>query len=108
MGCELAHKAKLSTIVDIEKSMVNRALANIKVNCVANKINAFVDELCNIKLDTKFDIIIVPRESIQLLTPDNVAIAIANLGDHLLRHTGILIIDVATFRVILTQIFSVK
>lgn len=82
--------------MDIEENMVHEAMTNLKDKGIEN-LNARVGDLCDIKLDAEFDVIIVPRESIQLLAPDSAKIAIANLSDHLLRKTGVLIIDVATF-----------
>lgn len=97
LACQLVEKSSFYTILDIEKNMVRETLRRLSHKGIINNVKAYVGDICEIDMETVFDLIIVPRESIQLLSPIYARRAIANMSKHLVKNSGILILDISTF-----------
>jgi SAM-dependent methyltransferase len=94
---ELAKKAGHVTAIDIESPMITSLQQFAAQEGLTSKITAQVGDMTDLRLDRKFDVIIVPSEALQLLSKEQGKKAYSCLVGHL-RDAGTLIIDIATFR----------
>jgi SAM-dependent methyltransferase len=93
---ELARKAREVTAVDIEPQMVEILRCRVAERELTGRVHVRVGDLTSLSLGREFDLIVVPREALQLLPPADAAQALSRLVEHLLPG-GRLIVDLATF-----------
>jgi SAM-dependent methyltransferase len=93
---DLAPRARHVTAVDIEPRMVEILRERASRRGLSKKIDAVVADLTTLELNSAFDLIVVPREALQLLPPADASKALSQLSRHL-QWRGRLIVDLATF-----------
>ena len=91
----IAEKAAELTLVDIEPKMVGRALESARPGARALLEGRVVD-MRTLDLGREFDLALIPREALQLLTPADGARALAAVGAHV-APGGLMFVDLATF-----------
>lgn len=93
---DLARRAREVTAVDIEPHMVEMLRRRVEERDLIGRVHARVGDLTSLSLGQEFDLIVVPREALQLLPLADAARALSRLVEHLLPG-GRLIVDLATF-----------
>ncbi|MGV1832994.1 class I SAM-dependent methyltransferase [Agrobacterium vitis] len=93
----LARKAADLTLVDIEPAMVDKAAKAATAASSTTCIRTATCDMRALDLDAGFDVALVPREAIQLLSPDDARKAISAISRHIVVG-GFLFVDFATFR----------
>ncbi len=73
------------------------ALENLDIEGLSHKVTGLTGDMCTFHLETRFDLIVVPREALQLLPSKMAAAALSNMSRHLKLNTGRLIVDLASF-----------
>jgi len=92
----LAQEVSELTIVDLEPAMVARTLESIAKHGCPAKVSGQVCDMRLLDLAAQFDLVIIPREALQLLPPDDGAKALNAAARHV-APGGRLFIDMATF-----------
>ena len=96
------HLASLSddlTIVDFSEAMLKQAKLSMAEMDHKAKICSHACDMRTLNLARRFDLILVPRESLQLLDLNDASNTIRKLIKHLTPCTGRLLIDLTTFKV---------
>lgn len=97
LSTHLASVTDNLTIVDFSKAMIDEAKYSLAdANCGINVV-AYLGDMRTLELHTKFDLIIVPREALQLVNPEDARMTIQSLIEHLVPKTGRLILDLSRF-----------
>ena len=94
------HLASLTddlTIVDKSGAMIEQAKQALADAGYGTGVIANQGDLRTLELNRQFDLIIVPREALQLLNFESAKIAVQNLIQHLTPKVGQLIIDLSMF-----------
>ncbi len=97
LAVELAALAGRYTIVDLEQAMLNETLARLRALGLADRVDGYAADMCEFDCGETFDLIIVPREALQLLEPASAVRAIGNLGGLLKKDAGRMVVDLAAF-----------
>ncbi|RVI32110.1 class I SAM-dependent methyltransferase [Sinorhizobium meliloti] len=97
LSSRLARKAADLMLVDIEPVMVEKAAKAAAAASSTTCIRTTTCDMRTLDLDAAFDVALVPREALQLLSPDDGKKAISAIGRHIVVG-GLLFVDLATFR----------
>ncbi len=93
----LADKVKDYTIADREPRMISATLTQLEQSLPHISVSAHICDMTNLSLKKRFDWIICPRESLQLIAPEKLTQTLAHLCQHLKPAKGTLLIDMASF-----------
>lgn len=97
LSCKLVPKLNRYTIMDQEPNMVKESMRRLTTLGWGNNVKPHIGNLIDAQLGVNFDLIIIPRESMQLLKPADMRKAIINLGKQLVINSGNLVVDLSTF-----------
>lgn len=95
----LAKTGREVTLADIEPAMIVRVKERLEASASVfqDTVSATVADMRNLTLDKEFDLILVPKEALQLLANrEQVAAALASMKEHL-SQDGLLMVDLCTF-----------
>ena len=95
LSTRLAQKTAALTLVDLEPAMVEKAA----LACAGRQaeIRAEVADMRELDIKSVFDVALIPREALQLLSPDDGRKAVSAIGAHV-DAGGLLFVDLATFQ----------
>jgi SAM-dependent methyltransferase len=96
VSVNLGQAAKHLIVVDIEPGMVASVLNRLRDAGLSAKTTGVCADMRTLQLAEDVDLAVVPREALQLLTPDDGKAALAAIGGHV-APGGAMMIDVATF-----------
>jgi SAM-dependent methyltransferase len=96
LSVALAQRTRHLTIVDIEPAMVERAMEAVTRVGRETYVTGHVGDMRALALGRCFDLVVIPREALQLLRPEEGKRALAAAASHVLPG-GRLVLDLATF-----------
>lgn len=92
----LVSKAKTLDIVDLEPDMVERAVGATNSISSQCSVVGHVQDMRTLSLDRRVDLVILPREGLQLVSPDDGKKVLSAAAAHLVPE-GLIFVDLACF-----------
>jgi SAM-dependent methyltransferase len=92
----LVRKARHLTVADIEPRMVECAVASARAASDVAEVVGVVSDMRTLSLGQSFDLVVVPREALQLLPPSEGEAALQSIAAHV-APGGLLFVDLASF-----------
>jgi len=92
----LARKAETLHVLDLEPEMVARAVDVASAAAPGCDVHGHIQDMCSLSLDHCFDLAILPREGLQLVSPRDGAKVLHTLAAHIVPG-GCILIDLARF-----------
>lgn len=92
----IATKTRHLTVADIEPGMVECAVASARAASEKAEVAGVVSDMRSLSLGQTFDLVVVPREALQLLPPSEGEAALHAIAAHV-APGGLLFVDLASF-----------
>jgi SAM-dependent methyltransferase len=92
----IADLARCLTVVDLVPDMAAKAASAARSAPGSGEVTPIVADMRTLALSSEFEFAIIPREALQLLSPDEGALALAAVGRHV-APGGAMLVDLASF-----------